>query len=266
MGSDATRVPCCAHVSSHDRSARARSLYVDTPSCALCTTARLPTSARVARYTTTVKNRLIKSDVDEVRDGEIYAVDSWSVALTRSDDHVYTYMFFPILNLFTKSQLQKLHRRVCHPSATKLFNHLKRGRPKDFTPDTLKTIHEKAQACDPCQRIKDGPGRFRVSFGDRTSWVNGGLVLDITYIDREANTAHCRRVCTLQWSAFPVGCLDEKSMVMTIVARILDCSASAYIRPPNFIRVDLWENGRVPVSVIRIRTKGPSQSPLWSAL
>ena len=167
-----------------------------------------------------------------MQDCKVYAVDSWSVPLTRSDRHVYTYINFPVLTFFTKLQLQKLHCQLCHLSATKLFSHRKRGRPEDLTPDTLKTLHEISQSCDPCQRIQDGPGLFRISFGDSTSRFNDCLVLDIVYIDGKPILQVVDESIHFSAAHF----LPDVS-TKTAWSTIVDFWASVYTGLPNSIRV-----------------------------
>ena len=85
---------------------------------------------------------------------------------------------------FTSNQLHKLHRQFLHPSAEKLYNLLRRYRPEDTTPETKKTLKDITRRCDPCQRIRRGPTRFKESLGAEKVRFNERILMDIMYIDR----------------------------------------------------------------------------------
>lgn len=84
---------------------------------------------------------------------------------------------------FTRAQLTKMHRQFFHPSSEKLFKLLKRAQPGDATPETLKTLDDINKRCGPCQRIQNGPVRFRVSFGAENVCFNERILMDVMYID-----------------------------------------------------------------------------------
>ena len=114
----------------------------------------------------TVTNRLTKRKLFRLQDGSYKHLNECSVPLIRAkSNHVYAEMDLATSSFFTKPQLAKLHRQFFHPSASKLFNLLRRARPADATPQTLSILKELTKRCDPCQRIQNAPTRFRVSFG-----------------------------------------------------------------------------------------------------
>ena len=132
----------------------------------------------------TVSNRLYKRTRHTTDDGKEVFINEWYLPLTRSPSHhLYAPMDHPAPILFTRTQLGRLHRQFFHPSATKLFNLLKRSRPGDTTPETLKTLKELSQRCDPCQRIQHAPTRFRVSLGSEEATFNERILLEIMYLD-----------------------------------------------------------------------------------
>ena len=65
----------------------------------------------------------------------------------------------------------------------KLFHLLRRARPEDATPETLKLLKNISRRCAPCQRIQPAPVRFRVSFGTDNACFNERIMMDIMYIN-----------------------------------------------------------------------------------
>lgn len=80
-------------------------------------------------------------------------------------------------------QLLKLQSHFAHPSAKKLFALLKKARPEDLTPETSNSLPEISAACDACQRIQDGLGRFRVSLGGEEFRFNERLMMKIMHLE-----------------------------------------------------------------------------------
>eukprot|EP00171_Calliarthron_tuberculosum_P005792 IDg5792t1 len=132
----------------------------------------------------TVFNRLARRSVHTCEGNRQVYVDEWYIPLIRSSSrHVYVPLHRESQTLFTRSQLFKLHRQFFHPSAGKLFNLLKRARSEHATPETLAILQDISNRCDPCQRIRPAPVRFRVSFGTENAKFNERIILDIMYID-----------------------------------------------------------------------------------
>lgn len=111
-------------------------------------------------------------------------VDLWNVALTcAASDHVFASLQAPHFTRFTRVQLHKLHRQFFHPSPDKLFNLILKSRPEHATQATRSALEQISARCDPCQRIKHAPLRFRVSFGSGNVRFNERIIIDIMYID-----------------------------------------------------------------------------------
>ncbi len=90
----------------------------------------------------TVMNRLAKRTVLEGMDGHHIYSDNWFVPMYRApSSHVYVYMDLSATVHFTRTQLSKLHQQFFHPFAQKLFNFLRRERPDDATPETLRSFY-----------------------------------------------------------------------------------------------------------------------------
>ncbi len=71
-------------------------------------------------YADTVTNRLVKRIITSHPPASLRFSDQWSMPLTRFDNHVYAPMEFPTAVLYTRPELQKLHRHFAHPAPTRL--------------------------------------------------------------------------------------------------------------------------------------------------
>jgi len=108
-------------------------------------------------------NVLAKRRQETTAAGTRIYIEEWSVPMWRAASrHSYVALSTSHPTLFTRTQLQKLHRQFFHPSAEKLYNLLRRSRPADTTPATRKVLEDITARCDPCQRIRRGPTRFRL--------------------------------------------------------------------------------------------------------
>ena len=133
----------------------------------------------------TVFHRLAHRAAYDIEDGRKMYVDFWFIPLKRSiSRHVYAPVDPGIRTNFTRAQLHKLHRQFYHPSADKLFNLLLKARPEQATTETLEILKDISKICDPCQRIKPAPVRFRVSFGAENVRFNERILMDIMYVDQ----------------------------------------------------------------------------------
>lgn len=110
--------------------------------------------------------------------------DDWFIPLTRSaSKKVYVTIDRENRIYFSRTQLQKLHRQFFHTASVKLFNLIRRARPEHATTDTINILKDISARCYPCQRIRPGPVRFRVSFGAEHVRFNKRIIMDIIYID-----------------------------------------------------------------------------------
>ena len=161
-------------------------------------------------------------------------VDLWSIPLLRSrSNHVYAGICTSVPVLFTKPQLQKLHRQFFHPSAMKLFNLLRKARPEEATTETLQILEDICKSCDPCQRIKNAPSRFKVSFGAEHVSFNERIILDIMYM-RDKPVLHIVDEGTRFTAARFLSSVSTKA----VWDAILQCWAYIYTGLPNRMLVD----------------------------
>ena len=182
----------------------------------------------------TITNRLIHKVKGTTRDGKDIMIDSWSVPLIRSpSNHLYAEMESTTPLFFTRSQLVKLHRQFFHPSAQKLFNVMKRARPEEATPQTLKTLKDISARCDPCQRIQHAPTRFRVTLGADELRFNERIMMDIMFIDGDAVLHIVDKATRFSAASYLPG-----NSTKTVWETILKCWASIYTGLPNRILTD----------------------------
>ena len=76
-----------------------------------------------------------------------------------------------------------MHRQFAHPSAGKLYNLLKQAGLEAVDCSTLKQLEEITAKCEPWQRIKNAPLRFRVSMGHEDVRFNARAYVDIMYLN-----------------------------------------------------------------------------------
>ena len=182
----------------------------------------------------TITNRLIRKTPQVDSDGTKNFVEEWSVPLLRSrSNHLYAHMDLSTAMYFTRSQLLKLHRQFFHPSAQKLFNLLRRSRPDEATPETLRVLQDISSRCDPCQRIQHAPTRFRVSLGAEGLRFNERVMMDIMVIDGNP-VLHIVDEAT----RFSAASYLPNSSTETVWKTILKCWATIYTGLPNRILTD----------------------------
>jgi hypothetical protein len=87
----------------------------------------------------------------------------WETPLVRKIGHVYLEWCYEGNNLFSKSELTKMHRGFYHPSSENLLNLLKRARPDDTNQETMQLLQQIASACKTCQKLGPKPIRFKAS-------------------------------------------------------------------------------------------------------
>lgn len=100
--------------------------------------------------------------------------------------HVYAPLLFPsIYSQLSRHQLYKLHKNFFHPSVEKLLNLIRSAHRDDAHAETRRILQDLSARCDPCQRIKTSPKRFRVSFGTENTVLNERVLIYIIYIESD---------------------------------------------------------------------------------
>lgn len=108
----------------------------------------------------------------------------WRVPLKRRQGHL-LWEFYPIRDaheiLYTRVQLEKLHRQLYHPSTEKLLNLLKRADPDRLDKDTRSLLEDIAKRCHACQTLAPAPLTFRIALPG-TAQFNRRILLDLMFI------------------------------------------------------------------------------------
>ena len=121
---------------------------------------------------------------DNVRNILECRTQQWSLPITRLHGHMYI-TWDPCTVLFTRNELKRIHKHMWHPSASKLYNILKRTHPKDTTCDTLKILEEISAACSTCTTLSRNPHRFRVTLPKDRCIFNHELAIDLVWLKKK---------------------------------------------------------------------------------
>jgi hypothetical protein len=85
----------------------------------------------------------------------------WAVPIIRKFGHVYL-EWKPTENImFTRHELQKLHRNMFHPTNQTLIEPIKRAKVEDLEEDGKKSLQEISASWKTCQFMGPKPLRFR---------------------------------------------------------------------------------------------------------
>ena len=76
-----------------------------------------------------------------------------------------------------------MQRQFAHPSADKLYKLLRKAGLEAVDTSPRGQLKEIFARCEPCQRIKNAPMRFRVSIGRKDIQFNARAYIDIMYLD-----------------------------------------------------------------------------------
>ena len=122
-------------------------------------------------------NRIIVSQ------NPVQFIDEWSVQTMRAGDHLYVPLKAPLQSFYTVAQLRKIHKQFAHLAARRLYELLKTAGIGAVTPKSLDKLEYIAKTCEPCQRIRNAPHRFRVTLGAENTRFNSKVYMDFVYID-----------------------------------------------------------------------------------
>lgn len=87
---------------------------------------------------------------------------------------------------YSRAQLERLHRHLLHPSATKLYALLRRATnsAEKLPPDTLKTLKEISDTCKSCITFSPKQMVFHVRDTDNLRF-NHEIIMDVMYLGNE---------------------------------------------------------------------------------
>ena len=134
--------------------------------------------------------------------------------------------------LFTKMELEKLHRRFAHPSAEKLTNLLQRADPLRCEPGTRKVLEEIAKACKACQIMSPKPYVFQVAMPDNIQF-NHEVQLDLMFIDKKAILHVVDR-----GTHFSAARFIRRQNVEAVWNALIECWIAVYVGFPNIFAYD----------------------------
>lgn len=94
-------------------------------------------------------------------------------------------VWYPNISIayFTRPEIERLHLHFFHPSATKLFNLLRRSKNYGNTGDLRKLIEEVSNACSRWRENSSPPFRFRASIAENEIIYNHEPAIDLLWLD-----------------------------------------------------------------------------------
>ena len=134
-------------------------------------------------YACNVTNQLFHRQILSKKGDPLIFIYKWSTPLTRHDNHLYEEMAFPTTVFYTTAQLRNFHHQFAHLSDGKLYNLLKKAGLEAVEAQTLETLEKITAECEPCQRIRNAPLRFKVAMGHEDIRFNSRVYIDIMYLD-----------------------------------------------------------------------------------
>jgi hypothetical protein len=113
--------------------------------------------------------------------------EDWNLPLVRKLRHVYFEWSATDRILYTKSELQKLHRNFSHPSTQNLFALLKRAKADNVDANTRAVLSDIENACSICQRYSSKPLRLKTTLpsGEESSF-GSELSMDLMFSNGKA--------------------------------------------------------------------------------
>ena len=184
-------------------------------------------------YACNVTNKLFHRRILSKEGDPLEFVDMWCTPLTRHDNHLYAEMLFPSCMFYTAAQLKRFHLQFAHPSAGKLYNLLKKAGLEAAYARTLETLEKIVAECEPSQRIRNSPLRFRVAMGHENVRFNSRVYIDIMYLDGRP-VLHIVDEST----RFSAARLLTKMTTDAVWEAIVMCWSSDYTGLPKCIMVD----------------------------
>jgi len=139
--------------------------------------------------------------------------------------------------LFSEAELFKLHRSFGHPSASALYNVLKRARPGDVSSETRLAIEEMQKRCLTCARHSQKPRKSKLTIGTEDLNFNHTVAVDIMFINRKP-ILHVVDEAT----PFSAATWLKNSTSSEVWKGLLRCWTHVYLGPPDFLRIDQGSN------------------------
>ena len=138
---------------------------------------------------------------------------------------------------FTKRQLERLHQHFMHPSASKLYNLLRRGYPRYIDTETQKILKEISNECKTCNIYDTRRMHFQVRDKENIRF-NQTLLMDIMYLEDQKNRSHPVLHIIDEATHFQAATFLKKCDVQTVWIAFLKIWASIYVGFPESLLVD----------------------------
>ena len=119
----------------------------------------------------------------ELSNDPLEIFDKWWVPLICDQHHPYLHLHVSMSTFYTTQQLHKFHRQLAYPSPVKLYNLLKRAGLDIVDSNTVHQLEKIVAQCDPLQRIKNAPYRFRLKFGQEHTRFKSKMYMHLMHID-----------------------------------------------------------------------------------
>jgi hypothetical protein len=158
--------------------------------------------------------------------------------LTAKNDFLYhTWERDNAAALFSKEELEKLHRSFGHPTASALYRLMKRARPEEASKNVFAELEELVKDCTPCSEKQQKPRRFKLTTGNDDLCFNSIVAADIMYI-RQQPVLHVVDEATHFAAAMFMKNVSAKE-TWRLLTR---CWSHVYMGPPDYLRVDQGTN------------------------
>lgn len=135
--------------------------------------------------------------------------------------------------MYTRAELEQLHRHFFRPSVQKLLNLLKCGTADQVTDQTPKVIQDIVDKCAGCKRFGIRPYRFRVSLLPDEIVFSHEVAIDLFWID---NNPVLHIVDT--HTGYQIVALPKSLSAKHIWDAFLEAWVTTYVGIPNRIRSD----------------------------
>ena len=107
--------------------------------------------------------------------------DNWEMPLHRLKRHI-SYNWYPIPKIFfSRAQIQRIHKHLLHPSASKLYQFLQKASPEEMTPETKSFIQEISDTCKTCQKFAPKALSFQIRETNNVTF-NHRLLIDLMWL------------------------------------------------------------------------------------
>lgn len=135
-------------------------------------------------------------------------------------------------SLYTRGELEKLHRRFAHPSAKKLHNLLKKAALEQADASARKLLEDIAKKCEPCQRLSPKPCVLQITLPEDMQ-LNHEAFADAFFMRKKPALHAIDRGAHFSAAKFMPSSSTEE-----IWNTFIECWASIYVGFPSALSCD----------------------------